>query len=96
MINYIISYDIIDAKRRMKVHKIIKKSGGVRVQYSVYLLKIKSAKLISLLQEISLYVNTQISESVYVWSVDKKNMSLHIDENKLKYYLSDEIEDVFL
>jgi CRISPR-associated endonuclease Cas2 len=91
-----VSYDISDDKRRLKIHKIIKKSGGTRLQYSVYLLDIKSIKLKSILLDMAPYINTLLSESVYVWNVDKKNLSLHIDENKLKYYLSDEIEDIFL
>jgi CRISPR-associated endonuclease Cas2 len=92
----IISYDISDDKRRQKVHKMIKKSGGTRLQFSVYLLHIKSAKLNSLLLNIRPYIHTLLSESVYVWSVDNKNMPLHIDDNKLKHYLSDQIEDIFL
>lgn len=93
---YILSYDIKDDKRRLKIHKLIKKSGGTRLQFSVYLVEIKTAKLNSLLLTITPYINTLLSESVYVWNVDNKNLPLHIDNNKLKYYLSDEIEDIFL
>ena len=94
--SYILSYDISDDKRRQQVNKLIKKSGGIRMQYSVYLLKIRRSVLQQLLNQLKGYVEINQSESIYVLSSNQSCLPLHVDNKKLLFYLSAEAEEIYL
>jgi hypothetical protein len=56
------------------------------------MIECKKKKIIDLSNKISIFVNQKKGESLYIFKVDKKFDQLYHDNNKMKYYLSEEIE----
>ncbi|MCI1207539.1 MAG: CRISPR-associated endonuclease Cas2 [Microbacteriaceae bacterium] len=53
---YVIAYDIVDDRRRNHVAKVLQ-SYGVRVQYSVFLIDLRPAKLVRLRMKLLTLIN---------------------------------------
>jgi len=94
--HHIISYDISDDFRRNKVHKLLIRKGAIRLQYSVYLLMFDFVELRVLIHKLKLFLDKPEVESIYIFKADQKLLNYNIDNNRLKYYLSKEIEEIYL
>ena len=55
---YLVSYDIVDDRRRARVHKLLK-NYGTRVQYSVFECQLEAARLAELRQRLKPFLDTK-------------------------------------
>jgi CRISPR-associated protein Cas2 len=55
---YVVSYDIVDDRRRARVHKLLK-NYGTRVQYSVFECQLEAARLAELRQRLKPLLDTR-------------------------------------
>jgi len=67
--NYLITYDISDTKKRNKIVKVLE-SWGYRVNYSVFELDLKPYELDKIVEELKLYFDKSDSIRVYSFSAD--------------------------
>jgi CRISPR-associated protein Cas2 len=59
MAYFVICYDIADDKRRERVVKLLEDTGGVRVQYSIFELRLPKAKLRRLLTKLGTIISSR-------------------------------------
>lgn len=65
----VISYDIVEDKRRTQVHKLLK-GYGIRVQYSVFECDLDAAQLAHVQRELRALLNPT-TDSVRVYTLDQ-------------------------
>lgn len=94
--HYIVSYDITDDKRRNKIHKYLIRNEAIRLQYSVYLLRVDTIYLRDLIQKLNRYISKPEVESIYILKSDPKLLKYNIDNDRLKFFLSREIENIYI
>lgn len=74
---YLITYDIVNDKKRTKVFDICS-SEGDRVQYSVFIAELNEMELIKLKGEINGYINSKTDQVLFVDLGASKRDSLEI------------------
>ena len=71
--SYLVTYDINDDKRRDHVAKILRRYGE-RLQYSVFLLRIRPAKMLVVQNLIEVEIDDS-TDSVVVWFLGKEEQA---------------------
>ncbi len=69
---YVVAYDIKDSKRRVKIASILE-GYGIRVNYSVFELKINKKDLFELLKKLVLEVNKK-EDSIRFYNLTQKEI----------------------
>ena len=70
---YVVAYDIKDSKRRVKIASILE-GYGIRVNYSVFELKINKKDLFELLKKLVLEVNKK-EDSIRFYNLTQKEIN---------------------
>lgn len=87
---YLISYDIVDDKKRGRLHKLLK-NYGKRNQYSVFECDIDSKKYVELLYKINKLFKIESGDSIMIYpictsccsKIVRKGNFIPLDENNL-------------
>lgn len=90
---YIISYDIVNDKNRLKLFKLLK-DYGTHVQYSVFEVALNQKQFDKMLYEINQIKINKSSDSIIIYSLNKLSIKNKIiigcfsgDENKPCYVI---------
>lgn len=59
MANFVICYDIVEDKQRNQVVTLLQDMGGVRVQYSVFELRLAQNKMRELLEKLAALISSK-------------------------------------
>lgn len=91
VMNYIISYDIVDDKTRLKLFKILK-DYGTHVQFSVFEATLNKKQYNKMLYEINQIKINKSTDSIIIYSLNKLTMKNKLiigcfsgDQNKSCY-----------
>ena len=76
--NYLITYDISNNKKRTQVEKLLS-SYGIRVNYSVFELTIKKQTLSTLINDLKEHMDRNDSIRVYAFNKDTIAKSLELN-----------------
>ena len=82
---YLITYDIVDAKRRTKIFDLCNNEGD-RVQYSVFIAELNKMELIILKGEINKFIDLETDQVLFVDLGVSKRSSLEIISSLGKRY----------
>jgi len=93
---YAISYDISNTKRRTKIAKKLKDQGWIRIQYSVWIKKTILSQCKTIIESLDKIPNLAKSDSILLLNIPQRNIAQCKDNNRLKYYLSEQIEHIYL
>ncbi|MDW8801438.1 CRISPR-associated endonuclease Cas2 [Clostridium sp. A1-XYC3] len=88
---YLISYDIIDDKKRTRLHKMLK-NYGIRNQYSVFECELDDKKYVELVYKIN-KVKIEIGDSIMIYpicssceaKITRKGSFIPLDVRKMIY-----------
>jgi len=85
MTKHLVSYDIIEDKRRNKVSKLLK-DYGIRVQYSVFEIFVDQKKLVTIANRLEKLINTK-TDSVRIYKIyeDFGQTNIVIGKNNIIY-----------
>ena len=92
---YIISYDIVCNKRRNKIAKRLQKHKWNRIQYSVWMKQVSLMKVKNVVEELDKMGKTDKNDSIICLHLPEKLLPVVRDNNRIIYYLSDGIENLF-
>jgi len=86
---YVISYDIVDDKKRRKLAKYLE-SYGVRVQYSVFETELSDTQLSAMIRGISSRIDKS-TDTVRIYAIPKdfRERIITIGENKGQFFDDD-------